>query len=99
MLDEDIIPQSQLNTEDSNKANIESEKEVRQRLNEGVAKNRENVNGWQLVGTTDNPVETYARTAPMPEDEIDSVIKDVREIKKLLFSRLILEQASVASRD
>ena len=77
------------------KKNIETEAEMRKRLSEGVKKNLENVWGFQLVGTLENPYETYEKTAPMTNDEIESVVKDIREIKLLLFCRLLLARASM----
>ncbi|KAH7142034.1 hypothetical protein EDB81DRAFT_948268 [Dactylonectria macrodidyma] len=77
------------------KGNIETEEEMRKRLKEGVKKNYNDAAGWHLVGTLENPHETYAKTAPMTDDEIESVVRDVREIKVLLFCRLLLVQASL----
>ncbi|KAH0527227.1 hypothetical protein TsFJ059_002251 [Trichoderma semiorbis] len=77
------------------KNNIETEQEMRKRLSQGVDKKLENVWGFQLVGSLGNPHETFTRTAPMTENEIETAIKDVREIKLLLFCRLLLAQASL----
>ncbi|KAL6924063.1 hypothetical protein FSST1_001337 [Fusarium sambucinum] len=77
------------------KKNIETEEEMRKRLSEGVKKNLDNLTGMQMVGTMENPHETWDRTAPIPEDEIDTLIRDIREIKLYLFCRLILSQASL----
>ncbi|KAF9777318.1 hypothetical protein IL306_004449 [Fusarium sp. DS 682] len=77
------------------KNNIETEEEMRQRLSQGVKKNLDGVSGMQLVGTLENPHETWDRTAPMEDDEIDELIRDIREIKLLLFCRLVLSQASL----
>lgn len=68
---------------------------MRKRLSEGVDKKMENIWGFQLVGSLENPHETYTRTAPMTDDEIESAVKDIREIKLLLFCRLLLAQASM----
>ncbi|UKZ69327.1 uncharacterized protein TrAtP1_010338 [Trichoderma atroviride] len=70
------------------KKKIETEREMRKRLSEGVDKKMENIWGFQLVGSLENPHETYTRTAPMTGDEIESAVKDIREIKLLLFCRL-----------
>ncbi|KAK9414658.1 hypothetical protein SUNI508_10941 [Seiridium unicorne] len=78
-----------------NKGNIETEAEMRKRLAEGVAKNYDDVFGAMVVGTIENPVETYARVPPMPEDEIDAAIKDIKEIKLLLLCRLLLSHATL----
>ncbi|KAH0489941.1 hypothetical protein TgHK011_001430 [Trichoderma gracile] len=77
------------------KNNIETEQEMRKRLSQGVDKKMDNISGFQLVGSLENPYETHTRTAPMTNDEIESVIKDIREIKLLLFCRLLLAQASM----
>jgi hypothetical protein len=71
-----------------NKKKIETEREMRKRLSEGVDKKMDNIWGFQLVGSLENPHETYTRTAPMTDDEIESAVKDIREIKLLLFCRL-----------
>ncbi|VTO94292.1 unnamed protein product [Fusarium graminearum] len=77
------------------KKNIEIEEEMRKRLREGANKNRQIMPGTQVVGTMVNPHTTWDKTAPMPEDEIDDVIRDIREIKLYLFCRLVLSQASL----
>ncbi|PNP50352.1 hypothetical protein THARTR1_08956 [Trichoderma harzianum] len=77
------------------KSNIETEQEMRKRLSQGVDKKLENLWGFQFVGSLENPHETFTRTAPMTHDEIETAIKDVREIKLLLFCRLLLAQASL----
>jgi hypothetical protein len=77
------------------RSNIETEEEMRKRLKEGVKKNLDNVWGLQVVGTVKNPYETLHETAPMADFEVESVVSDVREIKRLLFSRLLLGQASL----
>ncbi|KAL7931850.1 hypothetical protein V8C35DRAFT_308732 [Trichoderma chlorosporum] len=77
------------------KNNIETEQEMRKRLSQGVDKKMENVWGIQIIGTMGNPYETFDKTAPMTNHEIESVIKDIREIKLFLFCRLLLSQASM----
>ncbi|KAF5638658.1 major facilitator superfamily transporter [Fusarium sp. NRRL 25303] len=77
------------------KKNIETEEEMRKRLSQGVKKNLDNVSGMQLVGTIENRHETWDKTVPMEDDEIDELIRDIREIKLLLLCRLILLQASL----
>ncbi|OAQ58394.2 mfs allantoate protein [Pochonia chlamydosporia 170] len=86
---------SSTDLEEPDKNNIETEEEMRKRLSQGVKKNYDNIWGFQLVGTLENPHETHERTAPMTDDEIESVVNDIREIKLLLFSRLLLAQASL----
>lgn len=53
------------------KNNIETEEEIRKRLSQGVKKNFDNVSGMQLVGTIENPHETWDKTAPMEDDDDD----------------------------
>ncbi|KAH6603838.1 mfs allantoate [Trichoderma cornu-damae] len=77
------------------KNNIETERDMRKRLSQGVDKKLDNVWGFQLIGSLENPHETHARTAPMTDEEIESAIGDIREIKLLLFCRLLLAQASL----
>lgn len=77
------------------KNNIETERDMRKRLSQGVDKKLDNVWGFQLIGSLENPFETHKRTAPMTDDEIESSIREIREIKLLLFCRLLLAQASL----
>lgn len=73
------------------KSRIETEEEMRKRLAEGVEKIYEtSMSGMQLVGTIENPVETLHKTAPLTGDEIEEAVRDIREIKLLLFCRLLL---------
>ncbi|KAF5019520.1 hypothetical protein F66182_8462 [Fusarium sp. NRRL 66182] len=85
--------ESELREPDKN--NIETEEEMRSRLRQGVKKNLDKNFGMQLVGTLENPYETYDKTAPMEKDEVDSLMDDIREIKLFLFCRLLLSQASL----
>ncbi|WZH49461.1 Mfs allantoate protein [Fusarium acuminatum] len=87
--------ESQPGLSEPDKNNIETEEEMRKRLSQGVKKNLDNMAGMQLVGTLENPHETWDKTAPMGDDEIESLIQDIREIKLLLFCRLVLVQASL----
>lgn len=82
-------------SQEPDKDNIETEEDMRKRLSQGVKKNFDDVWGPRIVGTLDNPYETHDKTAPMTADEIESVVKDIREIKLLLFCRLVLAQASL----
>jgi hypothetical protein len=77
------------------KGRIETEEEMRLRLSQGVERKHGNVRGVQIVGTVNNPGETYHKTAPMTETEVEQAISDVREIKMLLFCRLLLAQANL----
>ncbi|RSM20261.1 hypothetical protein CDV31_000755 [Fusarium ambrosium] len=58
--------------------NIETEEEMRNRLSHGVKKNYDNVWGFQIVGTMENPYETHEKTAPMTNNEIESTVSDIR---------------------
>ncbi|KAI1456677.1 hypothetical protein F4805DRAFT_467878 [Annulohypoxylon moriforme] len=77
------------------KSNIETESEMRKRLKEGVEKNYDGVDGPILVGTVESPHGTHLKTAPLADEEIDSLTKDIKEIKLLLFCRLLLSHASL----
>ncbi|KAI1328999.1 hypothetical protein F5Y16DRAFT_409363 [Xylariaceae sp. FL0255] len=74
---------------------IETEEEMRKRLKEGVEKNYDDVYGPILVGSLETPHGTHEKTPPLEDDEIETLIKDVREIKILLFCRLLLSHASL----
>ncbi|KAI0438334.1 hypothetical protein F4803DRAFT_535307 [Xylaria telfairii] len=78
-----------------NKGNIETEQEMRRRLKEGVEKNYEDVHGPILVGSLETPHGTYDKTPPMDDDEIETLMQDIKEIKLLLFCRLLLSHASL----
>ncbi|OTA94692.1 hypothetical protein M434DRAFT_394488 [Hypoxylon sp. CO27-5] len=77
------------------KSNIETESEMRKRLKEGVEKNYSDIDGPILVGTIELPHGTHLKTAPLADEEIDSLMKDIKEIKLLLFCRLLLSHASL----
>ncbi|KAI1206620.1 uncharacterized protein F4807DRAFT_463565 [Annulohypoxylon truncatum] len=77
------------------KSNIETESEMRKRLKEGVEKNYDHIEGPILVGTLEVPHGTHLKTAPLSDEEIDSLTKDIKEIKLLLFCRLLLSHASL----
>ncbi|KAI8960401.1 hypothetical protein F5Y11DRAFT_349536 [Daldinia sp. FL1419] len=93
MIDEDSQLPEGLSEPD--KGNIETESEMRKRLKEGVEKNYEDLQGPMLIGTLENPHGTYLKTAPLADEEIDSLMKDIKEIKLLLFCRLLLSHASL----
>ncbi|OTA99348.1 hypothetical protein M426DRAFT_325209 [Hypoxylon sp. CI-4A] len=93
MLDDNETLPAELTEPDKN--NIETEAEMRKRLKEGVEKDYGDVDGPILVGTIENPHGTHLRTAPLADEEIDSLVRDIREIKLLLFCRLILSHASL----
>ncbi|KAL7625951.1 hypothetical protein AAE478_002720 [Parahypoxylon ruwenzoriense] len=78
-----------------NKSNIETELEMRKRLKEGVEKNYDDIEGPILVGTIESPHGTHLKTAPLADEEVDSLMRDIKEIKLLLFRRLLLSHASL----
>ncbi|KAI0967045.1 hypothetical protein F4678DRAFT_465849 [Xylaria arbuscula] len=77
------------------KSNIETEEEMRKRLKEGVEKNYDQVRGPILIGSLETPHGTHDKTPPMDDDEIETLMQDMKEIKLLLFCRLLLSQASL----
>ncbi|RYP36854.1 hypothetical protein DL767_003244 [Monosporascus sp. MG133] len=94
----DMIRNGKIETKDTpepNKNNIETELEMRKRLKEGVEKNYDEVEGPILVGSLQLPHETLLKTAPLADEEIDTLTKDIREIKLLLFCRLLLSHTSL----
>lgn len=77
------------------KGHIESQKEVRRRLQEGIERDHSGLYGPQLVGTIQNPHETHGRTAPLPEEDIEKLLSDIAEIKALLLCRTLLSHATL----
>jgi hypothetical protein len=77
------------------KGHIESQEEVRKRLQEGVKRDHSGLLGPQLVGAVQNPTEASGRTAPLPEEEIDRLLSEIAEIKALLLCRLVLSHATL----
>ncbi|KAI0425002.1 hypothetical protein F5Y09DRAFT_322868, partial [Xylaria sp. FL1042] len=77
------------------KSNIETEEEMRKRLKEGVEKNYDEVRGPILIGSLETPLGTHEKTPPMDDDEIETLMQEVKEIKLLLFCRLLLSHASL----
>lgn len=67
--------------------------QVRRRLREGVKLSY--ASGMHVAGTIDNPVELKDKTAPLPDEGIDELLRDMAEIKHLLFCRLLLAHATV----
>ena len=72
---------------------IETREQVRQRLTQGVKV--QHGPGMKTAGTIEHPVETVWKTAPLPDDDIGKLLLDIREIKQLLFCRLLLSQTSL----
>lgn len=96
MQESDGIARKNEQQQEPDKSRIETEEEMRKRLSEGVTKKFDDtVSGWRVAGTFENPLETMNKTAPLTSDEIDEAVRDIREIKLLLFSRLLLGHASL----
>ncbi|KAK5634121.1 hypothetical protein RRF57_009835 [Xylaria bambusicola] len=83
------------NNPEPDKSNIETEEEMRNRLKEGVGKNYNDVHGPILVGSLETPYGTYEKTPPLEDDEIETLMQEIKEIKILLFCRLLLSHASL----
>ena len=75
------------------KAAHDTASQVRHRLKQGVKLSYSS--GMHVAGTIDNPVELKDRTAPFPDEEIDMLLRDMAEVKHLLFCRLLLAHATV----
>ena len=94
----DILQAGNEQAQDSatpNKSNIETESQMRERLSEGVEKNFDDVEGPILVGSMQMPHGSHLKTAPLAHEEIDVLTKDIKEIKLLLFCRLLLSHTSL----
>ena len=48
-----------------------------------------------IKGTLENPIEVADRAGPLSDSEIDDPMKDIVEIKHLMFCRLLLSHASL----
>lgn len=83
------------NDKEPDKGNIETEQAMRKRLKEGVEKKYDDVYGPILVGSLETPHGTYDKTPPMDDDEIETLMQDIKEIKLLLFCRLLLSHVSL----
>ena len=103
-----LNPPSKTKRTKKNKSNIEangsldrlpsmsaqdSTEQIRKRLREGVKHSY--ASGHRVAGTVDNPIELQERTAPLPDREIDQLLLDIAEIKKLLLCRLLLSHAAL----
>ena len=75
------------------KAAHDTASQVRRRLKEGVKLSYSG--GMHVAGTIDNPFELKDKTAPFPDEEIDQLLRDMAEVKHLLFCRLLLAHATV----
>lgn len=74
-------------------AHVESKDEIRRRLREGQKVER--APGWKLRGTVENPTAIADRMPPVPDEEIDTLLAQIYEIKQLLFCRLVLSHAAL----
>ncbi|KAI1773620.1 hypothetical protein F4818DRAFT_449017 [Hypoxylon cercidicola] len=77
------------------KSNFETESELRRRLKEGMKKDYTTIEGQVWVGTLEFPDGTHLKTSSLADEEIDSLAKEIKEIKLLLFCRLLLSHASL----
>lgn len=79
--------------ESPERTGLETRSQMRQRLKDGVTYS----DGYGLLikGTLENPIEVADRTGPLSDSEIDELMKDIVEIKQLLFCRLLLSHASL----
>ena len=75
------------------KAAHDTASQVRRRLREGVKLSYSS--GMHVAGTIDNPIELKDKTAPFPDEEVDELLRDMAEIKHLLFCRLLLAHATI----
>jgi hypothetical protein len=72
---------------------MESKSQLRKRLQEGVEYSR--AKGYHVVGTLERPVELHQKAAAIPDDEIDTLLEEIAEVKTLLFCRLLLSHATL----
>jgi hypothetical protein len=77
------------------KTRIEPEADMRHRLQSGSDIKYEGINGIVIGDTFENPLELMTKVSPLPDHEIDQLLKDVVEIKELLFCRLLLSHAAL----
>lgn len=76
-----------------NKDNIETESDMRKRLKEGVVKDATLVE--RLIDPALLPPQFQLKTAPLEDEETTSLIEEIKEIKLLIFCRLILRHTSL----
>ncbi|KAF2668737.1 hypothetical protein BT63DRAFT_284063 [Microthyrium microscopicum] len=77
------------------KAKIESRDEMTSRLRIGSDVIYEGFSGYRIAGTFEHPFELMKKNASLPRDEIEQLLKDIAEVKELLFCRLLLSHASL----
>ncbi|KAF1983275.1 hypothetical protein K402DRAFT_338776 [Aulographum hederae CBS 113979] len=76
------------------KESVESRSEMASRLRAGEQLDHNVIKGVLVTGKYGKPKLSH-RTAPLSEGEIESLLDDVAEIKKLLFCRALLSQATL----
>ncbi|KAK0637426.1 hypothetical protein B0T17DRAFT_588285 [Bombardia bombarda] len=81
--------------DEPDKSKIESKEDIRKRLEEGVEKDYSHINGPLIVGTAENPMELFQRTAPVKGEDATKLIDDITEIKVLLFCRQIMSHSTL----
>jgi hypothetical protein len=72
---------------------METKAQIRKRLQEGVEYSRQN--GYHVVGAIETPSELYEKAAAIPDDEIETLLEEIAEVKMLLFCRLLLSHANL----
>ena len=88
-------PAPDSNQHSTDKATSETKTQMRHRLRQGsYFVHSHNASQAFLEGTIESPVK-QARTASLPDDEIDRLLEEAAEIKQLLFSRLLLSHAAL----
>lgn len=75
----------------ANVIDMETRAQMRERLRQPVKFER--AKGWYVEGG--GPVGLDASTPVLPEDEIESLLDEVAEIKNFIFCRLLLSQATI----
>ena len=85
--------QKPVTTQSGERADIETLSQMRKRLREGSTYSQ----GASVLvrGTSNHPIELANKTACLPDDEIDVLLKEVSEIKHLLFCRLLFSHAGL----
>lgn len=82
-------------TPEPDKTKIETRAAMRDRLRHGVDKDFSSMTGPQVLGTYQEPYELRNKTAPIPEEEIRTLLGEITEVKRLLFCRLLLSHSSL----
>ena len=79
--------------ESPEKTGLDTRSQMRQQLKDGVSYS--DGRGLLIKGTLENPIEVADRAGPLSDGEIDELMKDIVEIKHLLFCRLLLSHANL----